>query len=434
MLHYNAIEIFTNEDARSGNKPVADAVIQYIRDLKIAARCIVTRGIAGCYEGGEVSTGRLEILSFNLPVRIYIVLPAAETEQVLTGLDELVGNGIIALHDLKVISHKATNPFFPRQIMVRDAMTPHPHSVMAESPLSDAARLLLSSIFTGLPVVDRDDRPVGVITQGDLIGKGGLPLRLGLLSESGQDGIEPVMIELARQRVMDIMTSPAVIVADDRSLTEAVDIMLTKGLKRLPVADKSGRLVGMLSRLDIFKTVMREAPDWDAFRAQKIEVKNLRIVGDILRRDTHTVSPETTMDKVIRVIDDNDIQRVAVVDAEGKLLGLISDHDLLHYFKPDQDGLRYLFSKMTHPFRKDTPAQEIEQRMVMTKASEVMSTDSITILEGALIEDAIRLMTEKRLKRLPVVDNAGRFKGMISRDSLLRTGFGQTDSVTKSYD
>jgi len=433
MLHYNAIEIFTNEDARFGNKPVADAVIQYIRDLKIAARCIVTRGIAGCYEGGEVSTGRLEILSFNLPVRIYIVLPAAETEQVLAGLDELVGNGIIALHDLNVISHKATNPFFPRQIMVRDAMTPQPQSVMAESPLSDAARLLLSSIFTGLPVVDRDNRPIGVITQGDLIGKGGLPLRLGLLSE-GQDGIEPIMTELDRQRVTDIMTRPAVIIAEDQLLTEAVDIMLAKGLKRLPVVDKSGRLAGMLSRLDIFKTVMREAPDWDAFRAQKIEVKNLRIVGDILRRDTHTVSPETTMDKVIKVIDDNDIQRVAVVDAEGKLLGLISDRDLLHYFKPDQDGLRYLFSKMKQPFRKDTPAKDIEQQLATTRASDVMSTDSITIREGALIEDAIRLMTQKRLKRLPVVDDAGCFKGMISRDSLLRTGFGRADSIIKGKD
>jgi CBS domain-containing protein len=429
MLHYNAIEIFTNEDARSGNKPVADAVIQYIRDLKIAARCIVTRGIAGCYEGGEVSTARLEILSFNQPIRIYIILPAAETDQVLAGLDELVGNGIVALHDLNVISHKATNTFFPRQIMVRDAMTPHPQRVTGESPLSEAARLLLSSIFTGLPVVDRDDRPVGVVTQGDLIGKGGLPLRLGLLAESGHESISSLMNLLDRQRVRDIMTGPAVIIAEDRSLVEAVEIMLTKELKRLPVVDTAGRLVGMLSRLDIFKTVMREAPDWGAFRARKIEVKNLRFVRDILRRDAHTVLPETTMDKVIRMIDDNDIQRVAVVDSEEKLLGLISDRDLLQYFKPDQEGLHYLFSKLAQPFRKNAPAQDLAQRLAATTARDVMSTENITVREDALIEEAIRLMTEKILKRLPVVDDKGCFKGMISRDSLLRTGFGRAGSI-----
>ncbi|MFW6152581.1 MAG: CBS domain-containing protein, partial [Verrucomicrobiota bacterium] len=44
----------------------------------------------------------------------------------------------------------------------------------------------------------------------------------------------------------------------------------------------------------------------------------LKTVKDILRRDTHTVSPETPLDEVIRMIDANDIQRVAVVDPEGK--------------------------------------------------------------------------------------------------------------------
>ena len=429
MLNYKAIEIFTNEEARYRNKPVADAVIDYIRALKIAARCIVTRGIAGCDESGEISTGRLEILSFNLPVRIYIILPAAATEQVLAGLDERVGNGIIALHDLAVISHKAANTFFPRQLTVRDVMTPAPQRVTAESPVSDAARLLLSSIYTGLPVVDRKDRPIGVLTQGDLIGRGGLPLRLGLLAESEQDGIEAIMSALAQKPVAEIMTAPAVTIAEDRPLTEAVDRMLTKYLKRLPVVDSGGRLVGMLSRLDIFNTVMREAPDWDAFRAQEIEVNNVRLVGDIVRRDTQTVLADTTIDKVIRIIDGNDIQRVAVVDTEGKLLGIIADSDLLHFFKPDQEGLRYLFSRMTEPFRKGA-AQDFEQRLAHARASEVMRTDMPTIREGMLIEEAIRLMTEQRLKRLPVVDDNGRFKGMISRDSLLRTGFGRERSST----
>lgn len=424
MLNYQAIEIFTNEDARYRNKPVADAVIEYIRGLKIAARCIVTRGIAGCYESGEAATGRLEILSYNLPIRIYIVLPAAATEEVLAGLDQLVGSGIIALHDLKVISHKTANTFFPRQLTVRDVMTAEPKSVTAEDPVSDAARLLLSSIFTGLPVVDRKGRPVGVITQGDLIGRAGLPLRLGLLAKAGQGNLEAIMGALAQKRVAEIMTTPAVTILEDQPLTEAVDLMLAKGLKRLPVVDKGGRLAGMLSRLDIFKTVMREAPDWHAFRAQDIEVRNLRIVGDIVRRDTHTVLADTTIDQVIRMIDGNDIQRVAVVSAEGKLLGIISDSDLLYYFKPDQEGLRYLFSAMAQAFRKVT-APDLDQRLARTHASEVMRTDLPAIREGALIEEAIRLMTEQRLKRLPVVDDHGCFKGMISRDSLLRTGFGR---------
>lgn len=420
MLNYKAIEIFTNEDARYRGKPIADAVLAYIRNLKIAARCIVTRGIAGSYESGEVSSGRVEVLSFNLPIRIYIVLPAAETQQVLTGLDPLVGHGIIALHDLAVVSHKAACSFFPRQLMVKDVMTPHPASIHPESPVSEAARLLLSSIFTGLPVVDAQERPLGVVTQGDLIVKSGLPLRLGLLAESEQGDRDAVMATLAQKRVQEIMTAPAVIIQDDWLLTEAVDVMLTKRLKRLPVVDKDGRLVGILSRLDIFKTVMREAPDWEAFRAQRIEVNNLRTVKDIVRRDTRTVSPATTIDEVIHLIDGNDIQCVAVVNDNGTLIGMISDSDLLQYFKPDPEGRRALFSRLTHPSGKD-----LAHRLATTSAFEVMNADLLTVPEEMLIEEAIRLMTEKRLKRLPVIDAAGGFKGMISRDSLLRTGYGQ---------
>lgn len=83
--------------------------------------------------------------------------------------------------------------------------------------------------------------------------------------------------------------------------------------------DGAGRLTGMLSRLDILRIVMRESPDWSAFREQKIEVAQLKHAEDILRRDAHSVLPETNLNEVIQIIDDNDIQRVAVVDAHGKL-------------------------------------------------------------------------------------------------------------------
>jgi len=423
MLDYKAIEIFTSEEARCQGKPATDAVIQYIRNLKIAARCIVTRGIAGCYENGEVTTQKLEVFSFNLPVRIYIVLPAAETERALTDLNGMISDCIIVLHDLHVVGHRARKAFFPRQMKVRDAMTSEPKSVLPSSSLREAAILLLSSIFTGLPVVDEKGRPVGVITQGDLINRGGLPLRLGLLAESDAVRLESVLAGLAFRTAGDVMTKPVITIEEDRQLSEAVNVMLEKGVKRLPVVDKEGRLCGMISRLDIFRTVMREAPDWKSFQAQKIEVEHLKNVGDILRRDTQTVFPDTSIEEVIRVIDQNDIQRVAVVDDAGKLLGLISDRDLLVFFKQKQEGIWGLLAKVKKSFIQNTCQDDLRQCLHNTKAATVMTTNLVTVQEEMLIEDAIRLMTEKAIKRLPVVDSAGRFRGMISRDSLLRTGF-----------
>jgi CBS domain-containing protein len=419
MLDYTAIEIFTSEEARMDKKPLADAVPQYVRDLKIAARCIVTRGIAGCYESGEITTGRLEVLSFNLPIRIYILVPAAESERVLNGLSGRIRDGIVAVHHLNVVSHHVHNAFFPRQLLVRDVMTSAVRSVSLSSPLSEAAKLLLSSVFSGLPVVDDKNRPVGVITQGDLIEKGGLPLRLGLLAEFDSGQVETILEKMASKKASEAMTASPVVIRADRLLMEAVDTMLGKGVKRLPVVDPDGRLVGMLSRLDIFRTVMREAPDWNSFRAQKIEVGQLKRVKDILRRDAYSVSPQTAVNKVMRMIDRNDIQRVAVVDEDGKLLGLISDRDLLRYFKQEKSGFQVLLDRIKRPFKPGSPEGADE-----ASAANVMNADLITVHEDMRIEEALGLMTEKALKRLPVIDHEGRFKGMISRDSLLRTGFG----------
>ncbi len=424
MLNYRAIEIFTSEEARYLKKPLSDAVMQYIKELKIAARCIITRGVAGCYENGELTTTRLEILSFNLPVRIYIILPAAETDRVLNGLNEMVTDGIITLHEMSVISHRTRKSFFPRQLLVRDVMTNSPRYVTADTSLSDATRLLLSYVFTGLPVIDEKKRPIGMVTQGDLIYKGGLPVRLGLLKESDNNCRESLINRLCSRYVSEIMTTPVITISADKLLTEAVELMENKKVKRLPVTDSEGSLVGMLSRIDIFHTVMREAPDWNTFKAQKIEVQHLKHVRDILRRDTQTVLAKTTLDEVIRIIGLNDIQRMAVVDEQEKLLGLISDRDLLRYFKPDQEKIWHLLTKIKQTFKPDAAKTgTLQQQLTKTTAEAVMTKKLITVDDEMLIEDAIRLMVEKGLKRLPVIDSEGRFKGMISRDSLLRTGF-----------
>jgi CBS domain-containing protein/PII-like signaling protein len=424
MVGYKAITIFTGEEARSGNKPVSDVVIDYVRGLKIAARCMVVRGHAGCYENGEVATDRLEVLSYNMPICITIVVPEGEADEVLNHLDAMITEGLMAIQDLHVVRHKAKQSFFPRQLRVQDVMTLDPKSVLKDSPLSEAAKLVLSSVFTGLPVVDTKGKPLGIITQGDLIQKGGMPLRLGLLAESDENRLASVLKMLSGKRAEEVMTAPAVIIEEGQLLSDAVDRMLSKNVKRLPVVDDAGRLTGMLSRLDIFRTVMRESPNWKSFKTQNIQVDYVKRVGDILRRDIHTVLPETAIEEVIRVIDQNDIQRVAVIDDDGKLLGLISDRDLLCFFKTEEEGIWKYLSKVKPSLEKEKFPTNFQKRLAQTKAKNVMNTSLITVDEDMSIEDAIRIMAEMALKRLPVVDGNGRFKGMISRDSLLRTGFG----------
>jgi CBS domain-containing protein len=423
MLQYKIIEIFTDEEARWHGEPLSSAVVQYVNGLKIAARSMVTRGVEGSYESGEIATGRIEVLSYRMPLRITIILPAAEFDHVLSKVEEMVSDGIVAALDVDVISHKTRGLLMPRHTRVREIMTPSAKKVGTATPLDEVARLLLSSSFTGLPVVDDEDRPVGVIAQGDLVYKAGMPMRLGLLAESDREKVETILGALALRRARDVMTRPAVTIGEDKMVTEAVDLMLAKKVKRLPVVDAAGKLVGILSRVDVFHTAIRECPDWRNFRKQNVLVEGLRFVSDIMRRDTITVLPDTPVEEVIGIIDCNDIQRVCVVDKDGQFLGLISDWDLLIAFSDRHPGIwDYFVSKV--PFtERGRRNRELREHLRARTASDVMNTNIVTVREDGPIEEAIRLMLKGAIKRLPVLDADGKFKGMISRDSLLRAGF-----------
>ena len=424
-LKYSVIEIYTNEEARFAGKPLQDAIIEYIRGLKIAARCIVTRGIGGSYENGEIATQNILVLSFNMPLKIEIVLPSPELTVVLSTIEKMVGEGLVALREMDIVAHKTHRRLLPKEFKVRDIMTPSPKTVTPATALDAVAKLLLSSIFSGVPVVDDSNHPVGVITQGDLVYRAGIPMRLGLLAASERGKLDAVLESIASRKAVEIMSSPAVSIKEDELATEAVNLMLMKKLKRLPVTNNDGKLVGILSRLDIFRTIMKASPDWQAMRGQRVEVENLQLVSDIMRRDTQAVPPETSVEEVMRIIDANDIQRVAVVDHDEVFLGMISDRDLLTMFSDYHPGVwDYFVSKI--PFTERGRMQrEVSEHLKARTAADVMKTDLFSVGEDATIDEAIKIMTEKALKRLPVLDSKGRFKGMISRDALLRTGFGQ---------
>ncbi|OGR25285.1 MAG: hypothetical protein A2277_09785 [Desulfobacterales bacterium RIFOXYA12_FULL_46_15] len=207
---YSMIRIFTSEDAVCRGNPVYKAVVQYISGLKIAARCLVTRCMEGCYENGEIATQSILIASFNMPVVIKIILPSAQAQMILPTLEGMIDE---------------------------DIMTPNPKSVLMTTLISEVVYLLLSSIFTGVPVIDKNNHPAGIISQGDLIYRGGMPARLGLLAESGKGNLDAVLESLCLKKAQDIM-SPAVCIKENELLTEAVArmFMLSYRIHRLKMS------------------------------------------------------------------------------------------------------------------------------------------------------------------------------------------------------
>ncbi|MCP9960022.1 MULTISPECIES: CBS domain-containing protein [Streptomyces] len=125
-----------------------------------------------------------------------------------------------------------------RHRSVADLMTPEAVAVQPGTPFMEIARLLDEYGITAVPVVDGDERPVGVVSEADL-------LRRHTTGERGPGTAE------------GLMTSPAVVARPEWSAVEAARVMERHRIKRLPVVDASGRLIGVLSRSDLIQLFLR---------------------------------------------------------------------------------------------------------------------------------------------------------------------------------
>lgn len=162
-----------------------------------------------------------------------------------TLFDEREATGADGLSSLTSRAHEASfggaaalmgATAYARDVMSRDVIHAEPtHSV------DEAARLLTFHHVSGLPVCN-EGRVVGVISEADLIGKSG-------------------------STVADVMTSPALTVPDTASLDEVAALLTQQHIRRVPVVDPLGRLVGVVSRSDVLRWaagIPREAAEEQA--------------------------------------------------------------------------------------------------------------------------------------------------------------------------
>ena len=155
---------------------------------------------------------------------------------------------------------------------VLDVMTTDVVSVGPNDGLKAAARLMVEKGISGLPVVDDDQKLIGIITEADFVqqeaGRSQKRYRRLLDALFGERETRPM-----GETVADAMTRHPVVVDADTRIAEAAREMAERGIKRLPVVDTAGRLQGIVSRADIMTAFVR--PD---------EVIEDQIRDDVVRR------------------------------------------------------------------------------------------------------------------------------------------------------
>ncbi|MFL6623038.1 MAG: CBS domain-containing protein [Sulfurifustis sp.] len=117
---------------------------------------------------------------------------------------------------------------------VEDVMTPSPQCASPETNIRDVAKMMVDCDCGEIPVVDDDEKPVGVITDRDIACR---------VVAQGKDPM--------RTRVGDAMSSPVVTVTPEMDLEECCRLMEEKQIRRIPVVDDNGACCGIVSQADI---------------------------------------------------------------------------------------------------------------------------------------------------------------------------------------
>ncbi|MEU2358388.1 CBS domain-containing protein [Streptomyces misionensis] len=146
----------------------------------------------------------------------------------------------------------------PGRPTVREVMDVPAAHVPADLPYRDIARVLADEQAGALPVVDAEDRVVGVVSESDLLAKvafeasGHRPGPIGRLRERRLHG------KAHGETAADLMTSPAITVLPGATVAEAAWLAALSRLKRMPVTDHSGRLVGVVRRDALLQVLLRD--------------------------------------------------------------------------------------------------------------------------------------------------------------------------------
>jgi CBS domain-containing membrane protein len=140
-------------------------------------------------------------------------------------------------------------------IPVQDVMT---HTVIAVNPeadLHEAARLLSEYKISGMPVIDEGRRVIGVISQADILVLAGMHKEHTFKDILRKILGEPTPVGKTGNKVKDVMSFPPITSKADDELGEVAKILDERRIKRLPVVDDEGKLIGIIARADIIRLI-----------------------------------------------------------------------------------------------------------------------------------------------------------------------------------
>ncbi len=402
------MRIYVSESDLWRGRPLYAALLDLFKKEGLAGATVI-RGVAGFGAHSRIHTAAILRLSEDLPLVIEVIDSADKIRQVLQSVSVMVREGLVTLEDVEVLAytHRYLHPL-PADRRVREIMTRDPLAVQAGLPLVEVWTKMLNQSIKALPVLDDAGRVVGILTHADLMERAGLNARLAAAQRLDETSLaaEMAILHASGLTARDVMSQPPVTVHPDDSITLAAERLVSRSITRLPVVDENGKLLGMLSRLDLLRQVM-DSPEKPA--SPSAPPGSGRLVGEIMAHDVPKVREDTGLSGVIAAFLAGKEHRVIVVNASDEPVGLISDSDVVGRIQPPHrrgvlDALR---GRTTIP------------DLAITAAA-LMSPGVETVTAGTPVVTAVQHMLRTGRHWLVVVDAAGKVAGLVDRELALR--------------
>jgi CBS domain-containing protein/PII-like signaling protein len=412
------VRIYMSEDDRRAGKLLYRAVVELLK-TENAQGATVLRAVEGFGAAGRLHASSLVDVAARLPVVVEWIDSPEQVERLLPQVLELVKHGLVTMDETEVL---LLEPHPVRDLKttatVATVMSRDVAAVEPTTPIRRVVESMLGKTYRAVPVTE-GGKPVGIITNHDLVQRGGLGVRLDLLRSLDTPEVHENLDRLSQQSrtAGEVMSGAPVTVRATAPLPQAAELMARRRLKRLPVVDDRGTLVGMVSRVDLLRAAAAGSP------AAVPDAYEMGLAGNeplsrVMRRDVPTVHPETPLAEVFQAIVSTRLNRAFVVDEERRVVGLVSDAELIERVAPAlrSSALRTLMSRLpfVHP-REDPVGAHARGRT----AGDVMTRHFAQIREEVLLSEAIALMLREGQKVLAVTDAQGRLAGMVDRADLL---------------
>lgn len=413
------VRFYLSQDDQLEGRPRYLALLERLRRAG-ATGATALQGLAG-FGPGHRALAAPERSDRHQPVVVEWIDRPERVGRLLPLLDDLIGDALVTLEMVPVYraTLRAGGPFAADRSVGELMRRPAP-AVAAGAPLAEALALLLAEGLAALPVVDEEGRLAGLITEQDLLWRGGLRLPARLLRHLTPEEGSAALAPLAGRAAREVMSPEPPTLGLATSIPQALGTMVEWGYTQIPVVDHDGRLAGLFGYEHALREAVAQAAAPPAAGAVR-DAENPTPVRLVMQAVTHQIPAGARLSVALAQLLAAPDRSLLVVDAAGRLAGALDGASAMRGLAGDERAafLAALQGPQPPPPAALPGAARGLEGMLGPSPPSIGPEEHVIAVAGRLLElDA---------ERLAVVDGDGRLLGIIGRGGLIRALLQQSE-------